>query len=66
MKRRRRVEQTIPLERRLAQEAGEFRQRAKELPPCREREDLLRKARQDEAVAHMTEWLTSPGLRPPQ
>ena len=66
MKRRRRVEQTIPLEKRLAQEAKELRQRAKELPPCREREGLLRKARQDETVAHMTEWLTSPGLRPPQ
>ena len=35
------------------------------LPPGPEREALLRKARQDEIGAHMTEWLTSPGLRPP-
>nr|WP_092117500.1 hypothetical protein [Bradyrhizobium erythrophlei] len=62
---RRRFKQTMSLEERLAQEAQEFRQRAKGLPPCREREALLRKARQDETAAHLTEWLRSPGLRPP-
>nr|WP_246709456.1 hypothetical protein [Bradyrhizobium sp. 6(2017)] len=64
MKRRRRFKQTMSLGERLAHEAQELRQRAKGLPPCGEREALLRKARQDEIAAHLTEWLTSPGLKP--
>jgi len=31
----------------------------------REREKLLRKARQAETAAHVKEWITSPGLQPP-
>ena len=31
-----------------------------------EREGLLRRARQDEAASHMSEWLNSPGLQPPR
>lgn len=65
MKRRRRVAQIIPLEERLTQEASELRRRARNLPPCREREALLRKARHDETTAHLTEWLMSPGPRAP-
>jgi hypothetical protein len=57
--------QVHPLEERLAQEARSLREQAKRLPPGPEREALLRKARQDEIGAHMAEWLTSPGLRPP-
>jgi hypothetical protein len=62
---RRHFKQTQPLEERLAEEARSLREQAKRLPPGREREALLRKARQDEIGAHMTEWLTSPGLRSP-
>jgi hypothetical protein len=40
--------------------------RPKKLPPGPTREGLLRKAREDERVAHMTEWITSPGLQPPK
>jgi hypothetical protein len=65
MKRRRRFKQIISLEERLAQEAQELRQRAKRLPPCVERETLLKKARQADSAAHMSEWLQSPGLKPP-
>ncbi|WLA83383.1 hypothetical protein QNJ99_03345 [Bradyrhizobium elkanii] len=65
MKRRRRVAQIIPLEERLTQEARELRQRARKLPPSREREALLRKARHDETTAHLAEWLMSPGPRAP-
>ena len=65
MQRRRGFKQPLSLEERLSLEAQELRQRAQQLPPCRERETLLRKARQDETAAHLTEWLTSPGLRPP-
>ena len=58
-RRRRRVKQIYPLEERLAEEAKELRERAKALPPGPEREVLLRRARHDEAAAHMTEWLMS-------
>ncbi|SDF45594.1 hypothetical protein SAMN05216337_105657 [Bradyrhizobium brasilense] len=66
MKRRRRFTQTQSLEERLAEEAKSLREEAKALPPCAEKEALLRKARHDEVAAHLTEWLMSPGLRPPQ
>lgn len=65
MKRRRRVQQIFPLEERLANEAEALRQRTRELPPCREREVLLRKARHDETAARLTEWLMSTGPRAP-
>ena len=65
MKRRRRVKQIFPLEERLTQEARELRKRAKALPPGRERELLLKRARRDETTAHLTEWLLSPGSRAP-
>jgi hypothetical protein len=64
LKRRRRVHQK-PLEQRLAQEAHDLREAAKALPPCAEREALLRKARQDETASHIAEWLSSPGPRAP-
>jgi hypothetical protein len=66
MKRRRRAKQINSLEERLAQEAKELRQRARQLPVCRERKALLRKARQDETAAQLSEWLTSPGLQAPR
>ena len=64
-RRRRRVIQTIPLEQRLSQEARELRQRARKLPPCPEREALLRRARDNEITAHLAEWRMSPGPRAP-
>lgn len=63
---RRRVKHDISLEERLMIEAGELRDRAKNMPPCVEREALIRRARQNEAAAHMSDWLTSPGLQPPE
>lgn len=59
-KRRRRVRQIQPLEERLAREANDLREEAKALPLGPRRDALLRKARQDETAAEMTEWLTSP------
>jgi hypothetical protein len=66
MQRRRRVKQTLSLEERLAEEARRLREQAKTLPPGTERDEIIRKARQAETGSHMTEWLTSPGLRPPE
>lgn len=62
---RRRFKQAHPLEARLAEEAKSLREQAETLPPGPKRDALLRKAQQDEIGAHMTEWLTSPGLRSP-
>lgn len=66
MQRRRRFKQTVPLEQRLAEEAQRLRERAKSLPPGPQREDVLRRARQAETGSHMSEWLRSPGLQPPE
>jgi hypothetical protein len=66
MQRRRRFKQTVCLEQSLAQEAERLREQAKKLPPGSERETLLRKARQADTGSHLSEWLTSPGLRPPE
>jgi len=51
---------------RLLESAADARKKAALLPPGPEREELLRKAREAEAAAHMNDWLTSPGLRPPK
>jgi len=62
---RRRFKQIVSLEQRLAKEAERLKEEAKKLPPGADREILLRKARQADMGAHLSEWLTSPGLRPP-
>ena len=62
---RRRFQQSESLETRLAEEAKRLREEAKSLPPGAAREALLRKARQTETASHMSEWLSSPGLRSP-
>jgi hypothetical protein len=56
----------LPFEQRLAQEAHRVKERAKSLPHGRERELLSRKARQLETTLHINEWLSSPGLKPPE
>nr|WP_080752012.1 hypothetical protein [Bradyrhizobium japonicum] len=63
---RRRIKQTTSLEERLAEQAQRLRQTAKSLPPGIERERAIRKARQAETGAHISEWLNSPGLAPPK
>ena len=65
MEQRRRFKQTQSLEERLATEAKRLREEAKALAPGIARESLLRKARQTETASHMSEWLSSPGLRSP-
>jgi len=63
---RRRFKQAQSLEARLSEEAKRLRAEAKLLPPGAQREEMIRKARQAEIASHMDEWLTSPGLRPPE
>ena len=63
---RRRFKQPLSLEKRLAEEAKRLREEAKLLPPGAQRDTLLRKARQCDTGSHMSEWLRSPELRPPE
>lgn len=66
MQRRRRVRQVVSFEDRLAYEAYRLKEQAKDVPPGPRRDDLLRKARQAETAAHISAWLTSPGLAAPK
>jgi hypothetical protein len=65
MQQRRRFKHTTPFEQRLAQEAERARAEADVLPEGAQRDLLLEKARQAETASHISEWLASPGLRPP-
>lgn len=62
--RRRRFQQVEQLELRLANEAKRLREEAQLLSGL-EHELALRKARRAETAAHLTDWLRSPGLKPP-
>lgn len=47
-------------------EAESCKADAEKLPPGPERDHLLRTARQLKTASHMTDWLSSPGLKPPE
>ena len=63
---RRSFNQTLSLEERLAEEAKRLRVEAKLLPPGARRDETIRRARQAETGSRMSEWLRSPGLKPPK
>jgi hypothetical protein len=50
----------------LSEEAKRLRAEAELLPPGAVRDEMIRRARQAEIASHLDEWLTSPGLRPPE
>ena len=62
----RRFKQAQSLEARLSEEAKRLRAEAKLLPPGAARDEMIRRARQAETGSHISEWLRSPGLRPPE
>nr|WP_247547688.1 hypothetical protein [Bradyrhizobium sp. 177] len=66
MTERRRVKQTHSLEERLDELATRYKEQASTLPAGAEREALLRKARLGNTGAHISDWLTSPGLQSPK
>jgi hypothetical protein len=66
MAERRRAKQTLSVKDRLAVFAHEARSKASQLGPGRERDDLLKRARQADTAAHLDDWANSPGLRPPE
>lgn len=63
---RKRIKHIASFEDRLAYEAHRLKEEAKKMKPGLRRDDLLRKARQAETAAHISEWLTSPGLASPK
>ncbi len=65
MLKRRRPKQ-ISLKERLAAWAANVRKQADQLAPGVERDALLKKASQADAAAHLDDWVSSPGLRPPK
>jgi hypothetical protein len=64
MTERRRFRQRLSLQERLASFAKAARKKASLLRPGAEQDELLRKARQADTAAHLTEWVNSPGLQP--
>jgi hypothetical protein len=50
----------------LAELTIRLKERAAQFPAGSERESLLRKASLAETGAHLSDWLTSPGLQPPK
>jgi hypothetical protein len=64
--RRLRFRQKARLKAQLNLEAQQLREEAKSCPPGHKRDSLLRKARQNEIMSQITEWLMSPGLQPPK
>jgi len=63
---RRRVKQTLCLEERMAEQATKLKEQARQLPAGPEREAVLRRARIAETGAHLSDWVQSPGLAPPE
>jgi hypothetical protein len=56
---------TTTLRERLLKFAEEIHRAVRLLPPGKEREALLRKARRIKEAKNIEKWLSSPGLRPP-
>lgn len=50
----------------IAAERTRLEERAAVLEHSPEKDALLKKIRQLDTAAHIKEWLTSPGLKPPQ
>ena len=59
-----RIKHIVSFEKRLESDTVRLREQARLMAPGKERDALLRKARQIETAAHINEWLSSPGLRP--
>jgi hypothetical protein len=62
-KKRNRSRPVLSLQERLKQFASRAREKADDLPPCPERDHLMRTAVSSEAAAAIDRWLTSPGLQ---
>jgi hypothetical protein len=56
----------ITLEQKWHQESEAAKNEAQKLPHGKEREALVRIARQLETASKIDQWLSSPGLKPPE
>jgi hypothetical protein len=56
----------ITIEEKWHQESEAVKNEAQKLPHGKERDALVRKARQLETASQMNQWLSSPELKPPQ
>jgi hypothetical protein len=59
-----RVKHALTLEERLLEASRKARDTARKLPPGKERAMLLRSARESEAAAQITNWISPPRLKP--
>lgn len=66
LQKRRRIKHTMTFDERLAKSAAQLKEQARGMPPGREKDALMKRARQTDVAVHINEWLTSPGLRPPR
>jgi hypothetical protein len=64
MQRRRSVPHTF--EENIAAEKAKLEAQVAKLKPGPEKDALVGKIRQLDTAAHVSEWLSSPGLRPPE
>jgi hypothetical protein len=48
------------------QQSEAAKNEAQNLPPGKKRDALVRKARQLETASQINQWLSSPGLKPPE
>lgn len=64
MQRRRSVPHTF--EENIAAEKAKLEAQIAQLKPGPQRDGLLQKIRQLETASHINEWLSSPGLQPPE
>ena len=55
----------IAIEQKWHQQSEGAKNEAEKLPEGKEREALVRKARQLHTASQINEWLSSPGLQPP-
>jgi hypothetical protein len=55
----------VTIEEQWHQQSEAAKNEAEKLPFGRERDHLLRKARQLDTASHINDWLSSPGLDPP-
>jgi hypothetical protein len=54
---------TEPLQDRIASFARKIREKASQLPPGKEKDDLIRRATLADTAFHLSDW-ASPGLQP--
>jgi hypothetical protein len=56
----------ITIEQKWHQQSEEAKAEAQKLPAGKEREALIRKARQLRTASQINQWLSSPELKPPE